>query len=129
MLNGTQGDIIILRYKTQNRNRMAKKVFFITHLIVDELPTNGLNKLYFYTATAESLNQGKYYWGTDNNSFNEEYMSKLEASGRIIKLPKPIQLDPQKSLWVDTKGIVFYADNVNPYQKEGMEIVYCHENI
>jgi hypothetical protein len=24
MLNGTQGDIIILRYKTQNRNRMTK---------------------------------------------------------------------------------------------------------
>jgi len=103
--------------------------FFITHLIVDELPDKGLSRLYFYTATAVSLNQGKYYWGTDNNSFDEENMKRLEDSGQIIKLPQPKKLERQKCLWLDSEGRVFYANIKDPYEDTNRELVFAPNSL
>lgn len=78
----------------------------------DELPNNGLAKLYFYTKKGD-----KYYWGTDNNSFSEEQMKNLEDKKIVIKLQKLIEINPKerKTLWTDSKGIVYIANNTKPY--------------
>jgi hypothetical protein len=82
---------------------------FITHLIVDKIPDKGFQKLYFYTATAKGYNHGKYFWGTDNNELDEEYIKNLENLNKIIRLPIPKEIKKNKSLWVDNNGRVYYA--------------------
>lgn len=108
---------------------MDRKDILITHIVVDELPSKGLQKLYFYSSTVEGLNIGEYFWGTDNNSLNEEYINSLERIGKIIRLPKPIDYDGKKALWVNEKGVVYHANNRNPYPFESTDIIFAPEQL
>lgn len=108
---------------------MNYKDLLITHLVVDEIPSKGLQKLYFYSSTAEALNRGEYFWGTDNNSLDESYINRLEQGGQIIRLPRPIAYDIKKALWVDENGIVYYADKLNPYSCEKMSAIFAPERL
>lgn len=90
----------------QNSNLETR---FITHLIVDKTPEKGFQKLYFYTSTAEGYNKGEYFWGTDNNSLDEDYIKRLENLNQIIRLPWPKEVQKNKSLWVDENGRVYYS--------------------
>lgn len=93
-----------------------KETRFITHLIVDKTPEKGFQKLYFYTSTAKDYNQGKYFWGTDNNEFNEDYIKNLENLNQIIRLPWPKEVEKNKSLWVDENGRVYYSTREGLFQ-------------
>ena len=89
--------------------------FFISHIICDELPKRGLAKLYFYTKK-----ENKYYWGLDNNYFDEKYIKNLEDKKQVIKLPKLLKVrkDGRKTLWADPDGKVYLADDTNPYSEK-----------
>lgn len=96
----------------KDETNYSGEYFFISHIVRDELPTRGLAKLYFYTKK-----QDKYYWGLDNNSFQEEYMKDLEDKNQVIKLAKPLKVrkDGRKTIWADSDGNVYLADIKNPY--------------
>jgi hypothetical protein len=89
-----------------------KQPYYISHIARDELPTRGLAKLYFYTKKGDS-----YYWGTDNNSFSETQMKNLEDKKQVIKLPELLEIKPEerKTLWTDSDGSVYIADDTKPY--------------
>ena len=82
---------------------------FITHLVVDKIPEEGFIRLSFYTATPEGYNQGKYFWETDNNVLDEDYIKNLENLEQIIRLPIPKELEDKKELWADKDGRVYYS--------------------
>ncbi|MCF7831285.1 MAG: hypothetical protein K9M36_00130 [Candidatus Pacebacteria bacterium] len=91
--------------------------YSIAYLVVDTLPTSGYRKLLFYT-----IKDGKYYWGTGNNSFSLEEMQKQELDGKILKLPTPKPLEEKMGIWVNNIGEIYYADLVNPVQNDpGLE--------
>ncbi len=96
----------------EKERKDSNEYFFISHIVRDELPTRGLAKLYFYTKK-----QDKYYWGLDNNSFEEEYMKNLENKNQVIKLAKLLKVrkDARKTIWTDSYGKVYLADIKNPY--------------
>jgi len=92
-----------------------KQTHYVTHIVRDELPKEGLSMLYFYTKRGN-----KYYWGTDNNSFDEEYIKNLENKKQVIKLLEPIEIKPEskKGLWIDYEGNIYTADINEPYSDE-----------
>jgi hypothetical protein len=94
-----------------------KQLIYVSHIIRDELPSQGLSKLYFYTMKGD-----KYYWGSDNNSFNEEYMRNIENKKQVIKLPRLIEIekDGRKALWADSEGKVYIADKIHPFSEESL---------
>lgn len=94
-----------------------KETRYITHLVINETPSKGLAKLYFYTATAEGINEGKYFWGTDNNSFDKKFIDDLVNNGQITALTEPKELENGKCLWIDSSGKVYNADIRKPYEK------------
>jgi hypothetical protein len=85
--------------------------FSIAYLAVDKLPSSGYLKLFFYTEK-----DGKYYWGTGNNSFSLEEMKEKESRGVILKLPIFKPLEEKMGIWVNNIGEIYYADLVNPVQ-------------
>jgi hypothetical protein len=96
---------------------MERINYFATHIVAaEDFPQKGMRKLFFYTVTAESHQKGRYYWGTGNNVYEEQYIQELETSKKIIKLPKEIPLEQNKGFWVDYEGKVYYADLKEPYK-------------
>jgi hypothetical protein len=89
-----------------------EEVFYISHIVRDELPRVGLSMLYFYTKKGD-----KYYWGLDNNSFSEEDMKNLEEKKQVIRLTEPLEIKQgkRKGLWTDSEGNVYVADIEKPY--------------
>jgi hypothetical protein len=95
--------------------------FYITHIIVPELPENGFDQVFFYTATAESYDKGKYFWGTDNNSFDQEFIDNLITQGKIFILDTeqyPLPLKEDETLWVDSAGEIYKADLHDPTKNQ-----------
>ena len=91
-----------------------ENLFYVSHLIVNELPKEGLCKLYFYTKR-----ENKYYFGTDNNSFSEKDMKILEDKRKIIKLSNLLEIPKTgKTLWTDSDGKVYIADSKKPYSEK-----------
>lgn len=91
--------------------------FFVTHIIIPELPEEGFDQVFFYTATAQSYDKGKYYWGTDNNSFDQEYIDNLVKQKSIFRLevnPYPMELNDNETLWIDNNGNLYVADLDEP---------------
>lgn len=100
---------IVLQTKTIHRAMRQQTGYSIAYLVVDKLPSSGYCKLLFYTEK-----NGKYYWGTGNNSFSLGEMQEKESRGVILKLPKPKPLEEKMGVWINSKGEVYYADLVNP---------------
>jgi hypothetical protein len=91
--------------------------FFITHIIVPELPDEGYEQVFFYTATGKSYDQGKYFWGTDNNSLDQEFIDRLVREKSVFRLnvtPYPLKLDNDKTIWIDSYGEIYLADLHEP---------------
>ena len=91
-----------------------EETYFIAYIITPEkIPEKGIDMLFFYTKKGN-----EYYWGADNNSFNQKFMDELEGKNKIIKLPKLIKLVDEKSLWVDEFGKIYFErekDILNSY--------------
>jgi hypothetical protein len=100
--------------------------FYITHIVPDNLPVEGLRKLLFYTATEESLIEGMYYWGLDlKNPFSESDMQKLEMENKVIRiLPDPIKVKKGDGLWLNPDGKIFRGNLKNPYENLSKESVF-----
>ncbi len=81
---------------------------FITHLIIPELPSSGLRKLFFYTKNLDY--PGEFNYGTDNYPFSEEEMARKN----VIRLPKEVELFENRGPWINKHGDVFYADLMKP---------------
>jgi hypothetical protein len=94
-----------------------KQLFYVSHIVFCQLPNKDFSKLYFYTKKDD-----KYYKEFDNNSFDEEYMRKLEDTKRVIKLPRLLEIEEgkRKGLWVDSEGKVYIADIDNPFSEPGL---------
>ena len=96
---------------------IEKYNYFITHIIIPNLPKFGLDQLFYYTVKDKTLNDGKFYLGKGNNSFNIEFINELIGNNKIQKIntkiyPFPIKDD--ESLWVDKNGAVYKADINDP---------------
>ena len=88
---------------------------FITHIRTDAgrgVPETGKKKLFFYTRVDSVPDE--WYRGTDNNSISEEQMRDRCRRGTAFTLPVEVELLPNKGLWFNKKGEVFYADLVKP---------------
>ena len=104
----------------------SKPKFYVTHIIVPNIPESGYDQVFYYSATDESYCLRKYYWGKGNNSFDNEFINDLEKKGEIFKLvcsPYPMELADDKTLWVDYKGSLFIADINDPYKNQ-KELMY-----
>ncbi len=82
-----------------------EEAYYIAYLIVpDEIPESGRDMLFFYTKKGD-----KYYWGTGNNSFSQEFMDNLESKKRVIKLPELIKLEKETEVVLDETGKVYFG--------------------
>jgi len=100
--------------------------YFVTHIIVPNLPDEGYDQVFYYSATAESYHQGNYYWGKGNNTFNQEFINDLMRKEKIFRLVSdsyPMELKENETLWVDYKGDLFLADMRDP-NKNQRELEY-----
>jgi hypothetical protein len=104
---------------SKNMNQRTKH--YVTHIITPELPEKGYDQVFFYTATAESYDKGIYYWGTDNNSFDQEFiegMIKREKIFRLEATPYPMGLSEDETIWVDHIGNLYVADIHEPTKNQ-----------
>ena len=89
---------------------------YVTHVLVDEFPLQGVKKVYFYTSDVKELSlERDYFWGTDNNSFDHDHMLELVRQGTLLPLPESLLLEQGKTLWLDAFGKVYHADVRKPY--------------
>ena len=79
-----------------------EEAYYIAYIIPDRVPESGMRTLFFYTKKG-----GKYYWGTGNNSFSQEFMDDLESKKRVIKLPELIKLEEGIELVLDKSGKIY----------------------
>lgn len=104
-----------------------KEEYYIAYIIIPyEFPESGMDMLFFYTKKGD-----KYYWGTDNNSFNQEFMDDLENKKKIIKLPELIKLEEGTELGFNKSGKIYLgktADMLN-YESFGSKNLKCLEGI
>jgi hypothetical protein len=91
-----------------------QKIYYITHIVPDKLPTKGLLKLFFYTTTEEGDRNGIYHFGKGSKSFTREEIIRKVNEGNLIPLQQMKFLDSNKGLWLSAEGKVFYADLKNP---------------
>lgn len=95
--------------------------FFVTHIIVPEIPDHGFDQVFFYTSTRDSYDQGKYFWGTDNNSFDEDYVNSLVQKGEILPLDSGqnfLYIKDDETIWVDSFGELYIADLHEPIKNQ-----------
>jgi hypothetical protein len=93
------------------------KKFFVAYLIVPEIPEDGYDQVFYYSATEESYPLGKYYWGKGNNSFDQDFLNGLIRSKKICRLDSdtyPMELEDNETLWVDKNGHIYIADINDP---------------
>jgi len=102
------------------------KEHYIAYIIIpEEIPKKGIDMLFFYTKKGE-----KYYWGTDNNSFSQEFVDDLESRNKIVKLPELIKLADEKSLWIDKFGKVYFEREADIQNYNlGLKNLKCLEGI
>ena len=96
---------------------MVDKNYFVTHIIVPELPKEGFDQLFYYGIKDKTLKDGKFYWGKGNNSFNIEFINELIESNKVQKINTkmyPFPIKDNESLWVDKNGAVYKADINDP---------------
>lgn len=84
---------------------MHKKEYFITHIINEKTPSEGFKKVFFFTQISGFTD--KYFWGIDNNSYDQEYIDNLISKGKIFKIKTPIKLQDDTTLFVDSQGNYF----------------------
>jgi hypothetical protein len=95
--------------------------YFVTHIIVPNLPDEGYDQVFYYSATDESYYLGKYYWGKGNNSFGQDFINDLIRKEKIFRLVSksyPLELKNDETLWVDFKGNLYIADLRDPCKNQ-----------
>jgi hypothetical protein len=84
--------------------------YYVTHIINDELPSNGLRKVYYYTIDTENPNPNEYFLGRDNNPLDSNYIEGLVFKRKITQLPSPILLGEYDTLYSDKDGNHYRAN-------------------
>ena len=64
----------------------------ITHLISTEIPKNGFERLFFFTEK-----NGKFFWGTDNNTIGSINIERWMKDGSVVQLVEPILINDEES--------------------------------
>lgn len=104
---------------------MNQKYFLAYIIKPDRKPQKGLQKLFFYTGTEESLKAGNFFWGKGNNTHSRSIMQGYVDRGSAVEIPaKNIVIESRKALWLNTDtGDVFLADLVNPHVYKNLTAV------
>lgn len=107
----------------------TNNIFYITHIVPDELPIKGLRKLLFYTTPDPNENHKKYYWGKSVNSFDEAFMAKLEDKDEVLRLPTPVKVKNGFGLWLNPEGKIVVADLKKPFGDGDMDVVWAPKEL
>lgn len=104
---------------------MNQKYFLAYIIKPDRKPRKGLQKLFFYTGTEESIKAGNFFWGKGNNTHSRSIMQGYVDRGSAVEVPaKKIVIEARKALWLNTDtGDVFLADAVAPFECKGLKPV------
>lgn len=78
----------------------------ISYIQIDRVPINGVATLFFFTEK-----NGKIYWGTDNNSIDQEDIKRWILNKTIFKLKSPIFIKEDETLLIGGEDKKIYISN------------------
>lgn len=78
----------------------------IVYIQIERAPINTLSRLFFFTEE-----NGKIFWGTDNNPINSEDIERWLLEKKIFKLKNPIFIDEDQTLLIGYPERKIYVSN------------------
>jgi len=96
---------------------MLKENYYVTHVIVPNLPKEGLDQLFYYTVKDKSLKDKKFYWGMGNNAFDKDFIDRLLDRNEIQKLNTekyPLLIKEDQTLLIDRRGNIYKTGSFFP---------------
>ncbi|MGY4884671.1 MAG: hypothetical protein ACP5NZ_03800 [Nanobdellota archaeon] len=97
---------------------MSEDNYYVTHIIIPNLPKEGLDQLYYYTTKDKTLNDGKFYWGRGNNAFDKSFIDNLLNRKEIRKINSskyPLLIKEDETLWISRKGNIYKSGSFLPF--------------